>query len=97
MCALYGARFARARAYIHTYKYRTSPSPGLVSHIYALNYFFKVINTLHVMRTLSISRDGVVRLLYMIRMSAREDVGRAKTVFSQPVLSLYIKSLRSYK
>ena len=49
------------------------------------------------MRALSISRDGVVPLLYMISMSAREDVGRAKTVFSPPVLSLYVKSLRSYK
>ena len=46
---------------------------------------------------LSILHDGVVRLLYMIRMSAREDVGRAKTVFSPPVLSMYVKSLRSYK
>ena len=43
------------------------------------------------MRALSISRDGVVRLLYMIRMFAREDVGRAKAVFSPPVLSPYVK------
>ena len=49
------------------------------------------------MRALSISRDGVVCLLYMIRMSDRADVGRAKTVFAPPVLSLYVKSLRSYK
>ena len=79
-------------------KRRTGPSPGLrsITHL-----CFKIknnnYNTLHVMYALSISRDGVVRLLYMIRMFAREDVGRAKTVFSPPVLSLYVKSLRSYK
>ena len=76
-----------------TYKHRTSPSPGLVSHICALNLKNIIINTLHVMHALSISRDGVVRLLYMIRMFAREDVGRAKTVFSPLVLSLYVKDL----
>ena len=43
------------------------------------------------MRALSISRDGVVCLLYMICMFAREDVGRAKAVFSPHVLSPYGK------
>ena len=45
------------------------------------------------MHALSISHDGVVPLLYMIRMSAKEDVGRAKTVYALPVLSLYVKEL----
>ena len=72
-------------AYIRTSIELALASPGLLSH------------TLHVMHALSISCDGVVRLPYMIRVFAREDVGRAKTVFSPPVLSLYVKSLRSYK